>query len=189
MIRNPRKASPGCTSQNIGTFWIAQPNLPYSVFQKRIVKLSGQTSHNLRHLALIDMQGCKYRQLPLCNSQLLRVTDHHAAQTRHDQETEYEFILEAKRRLCGFALDKTDKYASIRFMCMTWTDTAKEVEAETDKIIDELTTLMNQDELETIWHARHPHRMAAVATYAYFSVAEHLEAASRLHAWLFPKPL
>ena len=44
--------------------------LPFSVFQQNIHNLSNETSHDIRHQALISMPSCSYTQLPLCNNRV-----------------------------------------------------------------------------------------------------------------------
>ena len=48
-------------------------NLPYTAFEEHAETLDFKTSKDIRQLALIDMRGCRYQQLPLTNSQLFAV--------------------------------------------------------------------------------------------------------------------
>ena len=86
--------------------------LPYSVFQRNTERFNADTLEDIRHLALIDLKGVKYQQLPLNNSQLFKVLEKHAETARHDLETEVEYIEAAQKRLHEFAIDPTNAYAS-----------------------------------------------------------------------------
>ena len=63
----------------------------------------------------------------------------------------------------------------------------KAVQAATDKIVDDLVNLMNDNELGHVWSDWHPHRFAAVAVYAYLFLADPAETASRWNFMVVPK--
>ena len=98
------------------------------------------------------MKGCRYQQLPLTNSQLFRVVQGNAESASHGLKKELEFIQEAQQRLHELATDRDNAYAGIRFLSMQRSD-AKAVQAETEKIVDDLMKLMNDNELGHVWTA------------------------------------
>ena len=124
----------------------APDNLPYHAFQEQAETLNAETSQDIRHLALINMEGGRYQQLPLTNSQLFRIVQRNAESTSHGLETELEFIQEAQQRLHEFAADRDNAHAGICFLSMQRSD-AKAVQAATEKIVDDLMKLMNDNEL------------------------------------------
>ena len=166
----------------------SQPdNLPYCAFQEHIEALDASVSQDIRHLALINMKECTYQQLPLVNSQLLKVIKKHSENARHGFETELEYIQAAQQRLCEFAVLPGNAYASIRFLGMQRKD-AQAVQEATEKIVNDLVKLMDENELGDIWASSwHPHRFAAVAAYAYVFLADAADTASRWNWAVDPK--
>ena len=87
--------------------------------------LSAKTSKDIRQLALIDMKGCRYQQLPLTNSQLFTVVRKNAELSKeagHRLETELEYIQEAQQRLYEFEADEANAYAGNRSLSMQLSD-------------------------------------------------------------------
>ena len=160
--------------------------LPYHAFQEHAETLTAETSQDIRHLARINMKGCRYQQLPLTNSQLFKVLRKNAESASHELETELEYIQEAQQRLHEFATDPGNAYAGIRFLNMQRSD-PKAVQAATDKIVDDLVNLMNDNKLGHVWSDWHPHRFAAVAVYAYLFLADPAETGPDGISWLSPK--
>ena len=160
--------------------------LPYSAFHDHTETLQADTSQDIRHLALIDMKGCRYQQLPLTNSQLFRLIEKHAESASVEVETEAKYIEPAQERLHEFAIDPVNAYASIRFLCMQQIG-AKAVQAATEKIVNDLLKLMEDNDLRHVWASWHPHRFAAVAAYAYLFVADPAKATSQWNWMVVPK--
>ena len=96
----------------------APDNLPYHAFQEHAETLTVETPQDIRHLARINMKGCRYQQLALTNSQFLRVLRKNAESASHEFEVEPEYIQEAQQRLHEFASDRGSAYAGIRFLSM-----------------------------------------------------------------------
>ena len=88
------------------------------------------TSQSLRHLALIDLEGLSYRQLPLSNASLCGLIRRHAERRTHSYETQYEFIEEAKRRLREYAECPADVYASLRFLGLAQKKSVEQIHIE-----------------------------------------------------------
>ena len=166
----------------------APDNLPYSAFQENAKTLSAKISQDIRQLALIDMKGCSYQQLPLTNSDLFRVAQKNAESASHGLETELEYIQEAQQRLYEFAVDQAIAYAGNRFLRMQRSD-AKAVQAATATIVDNLVKLMGDNELTHVWATWHPHRFAAVAAYAYLFTDDPAKTTSRWNCMVVPKRL
>ena len=163
-------------------------NLPYCVFQEHIETLNASVSQDIKHLTLIDVKGCKYQQLPLTNSHLFEFVQKHAEnRSKHGAETEFEYIAAAQQRLHEFAVHPDNAYESIRFLGMKTRD-AQEVQAATEKIVENLLKLMGYNELGHVWAEKwHPHRFAAVATYAYIFLADLTDTTSRWNWMVDPK--
>ena len=163
-------------------------NLPYCVFQEHIETLNASVSQDIKHLTLIDVKGCKYQQLPLTNSHLFEFVQKHAEnRSKHEAETEFEYIGAAQQRLHEFAVHPDNAYESIRFLGMKTRD-AQEVQAATEKIVENLLKLMGDNELGHVWAEKwHPHRFAAVATYAYIFLADLTDTTSRWNWMVDPK--
>ena len=163
-------------------------NLPYCAFQEHIETLDASVSQDIRHLTLIDMKGCTYQQLPLTNSHLFKVVQKHAeSRSKHEAETELEYIQAAQQRLHEFAINPNNEYAGIRFLGMQRGD-AQAVQAATEKIVDDLARLMGDNELGHVWAENwHPHRFAAVATHAYLFLARPADTTSRWNWMVDPK--
>ena len=125
------------------------------------------------------MKGCRYQQLPLTNSQLFRVAEKNAGSVSHGIETEHEYIQAAQQRLHEFAVNPDNAHAGIRFLGMQRSD-SQAVQAATEKIVNDLVKLMRDNELGHVWAKNwHPHRFAAVATYAYLFLADPAATTSR----------
>ena len=161
-------------------------NLPHTFYFIHTETLQADTSQDIRHLALIDMKGCRYQQLPLTKSQLFRVHEKHAESASVEVETEAEYIEAAQERLHEFAVDPVNAYAGIRFLCMQQSG-AKAVQAATEKIVNDLLKLMEDNDLRHVWASWHPHRFAAVAAYAYLFVAAPAKATSQWDWMVVPK--
>ena len=160
--------------------------LPYSVFQGHTEQLKADTLQDIRHLALIDLKGCKYQQLPLSNRKLFSVLEKQAQHTKHNLETEVEYIEAAQKRLHEFAIDPDNAYAGIRFLGLHQHD-ATAVHAATDKIINDYVKLMQDNDLGHMWSSWHPHRFVAVATYVYLFVVASKYSTSRWQWMLQPE--
>ena len=59
----------------------------------------------------------------------------------------------------------------------------------TEKIVDDLIIPLNDNDLESVWSAWHPHRFAAVAVYAYLFVSDPTDIASRWNCMVVPKSI
>ena len=140
------------------------------------------TSQSLRHLALIDLEGLSYRQLPLSNANLCALIRRHADRRTHCYETQYDFIEEAKRRLREYADCPDDVYASLRFLELPQKKSVEKVHTETNLWIDNFIELMSANELDCCWQGWHPHRLATAATYLQLFVAKPQQTMSRWHA-------
>ena len=156
--------------------------------QEQLEALDASASHDIRHLAVIDMKGCTCQQLPLTNSQLFRVAELHTASASHGCETELELIQAAQQRLHEFAIHPANAFAGFRFLIpdMRARD-AEAVQATTAKIVDDLVKLMSDNELGHVWTAWHPNRFAAVAAYAYVFLADPAKTTSKLNWMVDPK--
>ena len=128
--------------------------------------LHASVSQEIRHLALIDMKGCTYQQLPLTNSHFFKVVEKHAQKrSKHETQTEVEYIHAAQQRIYNRGINPDNAYASICFLGMQRGD-AQAVRAATEKIVDDFLRLMHDADLAHMWgQTWHPHRFAAVATF------------------------
>ena len=86
-------------------------SMPFTAFANDDGSCIGVRSDSVRHLALIDIEGARYTQLPLRNKTLFDDLHCIAQERKHRLENEIELIAEAQQRLSDFASSSEHGYA------------------------------------------------------------------------------